>query len=368
MITIIDEARLSAAKRAFSVRNVPLSALRMVDDRTRRPQPGDIVLARVMEVGRLKGLQTPTGRKASLYPDDEVILVYGNRYAPDAYEAECPRDLRLCELAAAGGLAGRIRETNSTFASEKSPPTLLKPIGLFVDSNEEPLNLGNFPSETAGMNQRDMPVICVFGASMNAGKTTMAAGLIKGLTGQGLSVGAAKVTGTCSGGDLFTFEDAGAVKAIDFTDAGMASTYREEIDRIIESAGTLIAALQAEGCDVAVIEIADGIFQQETAELLRDERFRALVDHWTFAADSAPSILTGLNLARSLDLDIRAVSGSVTASPLAVREASAFVDAPVLTLTALCEGVEAMSWLQPKAPLAGLAEVFSTQVPSALAS
>lgn len=369
MITIIEEARLRAAKRGFSVRNVPMSALRTVDDRTRRPQPGDIVLARVMEVGRLAGVQTPGGRKSSLYPDDEVVLVYGNRYAPDAYEADCPSNLGLCELAAAGGLAGKVRETNQKFASQKSPPTLLRPIGLFVNTDGEPLNLVNYPGETERLNERHMPVICVFGASMNAGKTTMAGGIIKGLTAQGMKVGAAKVTGTCSGGDLFTFEDAGAVKAVDFTDAGMVTTYRAEIGQIIDGAETLIAALQNAGCDVAVVEMADGVFQQETAELLRDVRFRALVDHWTFAADSAPSILTGLNIAQALGLEIQAVSGSVTASPLAVREAQAFVDVAILPLPTLWEGATPLSWIEgPRAALAGLNDVFAPPVTQARAS
>lgn len=347
MINIIEDARLRAAKRAFSVRNVPPSALRMVDKRARRPQPGDIVLARVLEVGRLKGLQTPSGRKAKLYVDDEVILVYGHRYAPDAYEAEIPADMGLCELAAAGGLAGRIRETNVKFANEQSPPTLLKPIGLFVDADERALNLSDFPKVASAPGERRIPVICVFGASMNAGKTTMAGGIIRGLTRQGLKVGAAKVTGTCSGGDLFTFEDAGAIKAIDFTDAGLVSTYRENVDRLVSASETLVGALQDEGCDVAVVEIADGLFQQETAALLRHEQFHGLVDHWTFAADNAPSILAGLNLARTLGLDIRAVSGSVTVSPLAVREARGFVDeVPVLTLPELQDGEAAVSWFK----------------------
>ncbi len=345
MITIIDEPRLKAAKRAFSVRNVPLSALRMVDDRARSPQPGDIVLARVVEPGRLSNLQTIGGRKSSLYPDDEIIVVYGHRYAPDAYEADCPRNLGLCELAAAGGLAGKVRETNAKFASETSPPTLLKPVGLFVDTDEEPLNLRNFRSETAILKERSIPVICVFGASMNAGKTTMAGGIIKGLTARGLRVGAAKVTGTCSGGDLFTFEDAGAVKAVDFTDTGMATTYRAELGEVVEGAQTLVASLQEKGCDLAVVEIADGVFQKETAGLLNDPEFRDLVDIWTFAADSAPSILAGMNLARSMGLDISGVSGSVTASPLAVREASGLVEAPLLTLPELWEGDAALKWL-----------------------
>ncbi len=369
MITLIDELRLNAAKRAFSVRNVPLPALRMVDDRPRQPQPGDIVLAQVVEPGRLSKLQTTHGRKAELYPGDEIIVVYGDRYAPDAYEADCPRNLGLCDLAAAGGLAAKVRETNFRFASEKSPPTLLKPVGLFVDADEEPLNLSDFPAETAPLEQRDIPVICVFGASMNAGKTTMAGGLIKGLTAQGLKVGAAKVTGTCSGGDLFTFLDAGAIRAVDFTDVGLATTYRAGMDRIIAGARALIGALQAEACDVAILEIADGVFQEETRALLNDHSFRELVDHWTFAADSAPSILTGLDMARALGLDIAAVSGSVTASPLAMREASGLVKAPLLTLPQLWEGVEAMEWLQhqPRPAVSVLARA-TPPVPQALAS
>lgn len=362
MITIIDEARLHAAKRAFSVRNVPLSALRTVDNRPRRPQPGDIVVARVVDVGRLQCLQAPGGRRSALYPDDEVIVAYGNRYAPDAYEAECPRNLGLCELVAAGGLAGRILETNIKFASETSPPTLLKPVGIFVDTGNKPLNLADFPSETRLLTRRTIPTVCVFGASMNAGKTTMAGGVIKGLTARGLTVGAAKVTGTCSGGDLFTFEDAGAVKTVDFTDAGFVSTYQEDTDCLIATTKTLIAALQAEQCEVGVIEIADGLFQRETAELLRDKRFRNLIDHWIFAADSAPSILTGLNMAQSIGLDIRAVSGSVTVSPLAVREVAAFANIPILTFPDLCEGLEPMKWIEgTRDPLAGLADVFTAE-------
>ena len=370
MMTLLEDARMAAAKPSFAVRNVPPSALRTLDDRPRKPQPGDIVLASVVEVGRLKGLQLPSGRKSQLYPGDELVLVYGHRYAPDAYEAKLPVNLGLCELAAAGGLAGQIEATNFKFASEKSPPTLLRPAGLFVGTDGRPLNVSDFAVASEPLERRKAPVICVFGASMNAGKTTSAAGLIKGLTAQGNKVGAAKVTGTCSGGDLFKFQDAGAVHAIDFTDAGLATTYRECPKRIVEAAEALIADLDARDCDVIVMEIADGLFQQETAALLRDVRFREMVDHWMFAADSAPSILTGLTVADSIGLEIAAVSGSVTASPLAVREATGFVDTPILTLPDLYEGHAAMSWLNgPHASFPGLTEVVLAPGPAeALAS
>lgn len=370
MMTLLEDARIAAAKPSFAVRNVPLSALRALDDRPRKPQAGDIVLVRVVEVGRLKNVQLPSGRKSQLYPGDELVLVYGHRYAPDAYEAKLPDDLGPCELAAAGGLAGQVEATNFTFADEKSPPTRLQPVGLFVGSDGKPLNVSDFAVADAPLQRRRTPVICVFGASMNAGKTTTAAGLIKGLTAQGVRVGAAKVTGTCSGGDLFKFQDAGAVRAIDFTDAGLATTYRACTKRVVDAAESLVADLDAQGCEVIVMEIADGLFQKETAALLRDDRFRSLVDHWMFAADSAPSILTGLKSAESLGIEIAAVSGSVTASPLAVREAMAFVDAAILTLPDLCEGQAAKSWLDnPGVSFRGLTDVVLTPEPTeALAS
>lgn len=364
MITILDDQRLKAAKRSFAVRNVPISALRTIDSRARRPRPGDIVLARVMEVGRLAGVQTPGGRKSALYPDDEVIVTYGHRYAADAYEAKCPPDLGLCELAAAGGLAGRIQETNYKFADEKSPPTLLKPVGLFVGADNQPLNLEDHQAISDTVSERTIPVICVFGSGMNAGKTTSAAALIKGLTVQGMKVGAAKVTGTCSGGDLFKYQDTGAVKTIDFTDAGMATTYREDTDRIIDASARLIEELQAAGCDAAVLEIADGVFQLETGTLLRDERFTEMVDHWVFAADTAPSILTGLDIAKTLNIHIAAVTGMVTASPLAVRETSAFIDTPIFTVPELWEGHDAKSWMEGRrVPRSTLEDVFQPAPP-----
>lgn len=346
MMTILDDQRVQTAKRSFAVRRVPLSALRAIDSQPRRPLPGDVVLARVLEVGRLARVELPTGRKSALYVGDEVILTYGHRYAADAYGAEVPPNLGLCELAAAGGLAGRITTTNAGFAGDRRPPTLLKPEGLFVGNDGRAINLRDFAFEPTPPVPRSVPVITVFGASMNAGKTTTAAGIMHGLARQGLKVGAAKITGTCSGGDLWKFLDAGAAEAYDFTDMGLATTFREEVSTIVEHAGALVARLEASGCDVVVLEIADGVFQVETAGLLGDVRFRALVDHWVFAADSAPSILAGLNVASGFGIELAAISGSITASPLAVREACELVSANIVGLDELEAGFEALAWLR----------------------
>ena len=94
---------------------------------------------------------------------------------------------------------------------------------------------------------------------MNAGKTTAIAALAHGERLAGRRVGAVKVTGTGAGGDLWAYRDAGAEVALDFTDAGYATTHRisdAERERILE---TLVARAAAEGMETVLIEVADGL-------------------------------------------------------------------------------------------------------------
>ncbi|MCB1758002.1 MAG: molybdopterin-guanine dinucleotide biosynthesis protein MobB [Gammaproteobacteria bacterium] len=346
MLKIVNEVHRSSVKQAFSTRRVPLSAIKAIDTRQRRPRPGDVVLARVEEVGRLARIELPNGRKSALYEGDELLLVYGNRYAPDAYEALIPVDMGPCHLAAAGGLASRIVETNLTFANERRTPTRIVPLGLCTAEDGMVLNLSDFKLPAREVETQAVPVITVFGASMNAGKTTTVAGIVRGLARQGLKVGAVKITGTCSGGDLWKFQDAGAYRTLDFTDAGMATSYKVDLATVRTGAKNLLANLQASDCDAIVIEIADGLHQHETAALLQDRDFQSLVDHWVFAADTAASIVIGMQIAAgNYGLKISGVSGSVTASPLALREACELTDAPIYSLEELEDGRAAFTWL-----------------------
>lgn len=350
MFTVLEDQRLRAAKQAFSTRRVPKSLIRGYIDDPHRPEPGDLVLARVEQLGRLQRLESPDGRRCRLYEGDEILLAYGNRYAPDAYEALIPKDLGRCHLAAAGGLASLVVATNSRFADEDRPPTTLLPVGICVDRDNRPINLRHRATRPIDKRFNDVPVIVVLGSSMNSGKTTTAAGIVHGLARHGRSVGAVKTTGTCAGGDLWKFKDAGATHTYDFTDAGMATTYREDIDRIVKGAALLTAQLEHDGCDVVVMEIADGIHQSETAALLGDATFRTIADHWIFAADSASSVALGAQLLRDLGISVACISGSFTASPLAIREAIGLTHVPILDLESLECGDEPMLWLEPSDP------------------
>jgi len=179
-------------------------------------------------------------------------------------------------------------------------------------------------------------VITVVGTAMNAGKTTTAAHLIKGLSRSGMKVGAAKLTGTGAGGDRWLMSDAGAMEVVDFTDAGFASTYRTatlpQLERIQSQ---LMAHLRNIGSEAIVLEIADGLFQQETAMLLESPLFKANIDAVIFAAGDAMGACGGADWLHQRNLPVVALSGCVSASPLAAREAQHITGLPVLGLDEL---------------------------------
>ena len=324
MTTPISADRLLNAKRAFTTRNVQTDALRAVSvDVT--PRAGDVVLARILEVGAHQRLELPTSRKALLFPGDEVILAYGNRYAPDQFEAYVPEDLSECHLAAAGGVAGRVVNKNARM----DDPTRIEPIGIFVGDAGGSVNLRDHALRAATPS-RKVPGIAVVGGSMNAGKTTTAASLVRGLALAGRKVGAAKLTGTGAGNDYWYMRDAGAYKVLDFTDAGMATTFgakRFDLEVLVD---TLVAHLVDAGCDALVFEIADGIFQEETAWLASSKFIRRHVDGYIYAAEGAASAAMGAQWLKRQAL-VLGVSGLVSASPLAARESQTATGLPCYT-------------------------------------
>lgn len=323
----VDALRIARAKAAYTTRRVDRHIIKTLLGGF-SPRPGDLVLARVVKLGQHARIELEHGRRAPLFVGDEIIVCYGNRYAPDQFEAEVPDDLDECHLVAGGGIAARCLARHDSMKAA----TVIQPLGLLGDAGGRPINLADWalPAITS---RRPRPlVLAVAGTAMNAGKTTSAAHLIKGLSYSGMTVGAAKVTGTGAGGDVWLMKDAGAALAFDFTDAGLASTYRAPVTEIEDAAERLLTHLREEGVDAIVLEVADGLFQQETAALLSSPRFRSLVDAVIFAAGDAMGAAAGVAWLRQRGWPVAAVSGCVSASPLAAREVREATGLPVLGL------------------------------------
>jgi hypothetical protein len=146
----------------------------------------------------------------------------------------------------------------------------------------------------------------------------------------GLRVGYAKVTGTAAAGDSSLVADAGAHPVLDFTDVGYASTYRVSPAAVEGVLSDLVGHLQGSGVDVILLEIADGLFQPETAALVSSASFKRLIHGVLFAAQDAMGAAAGASRLCEAGHRVLALAGRMEAAPLQVREASAATRLPFL--------------------------------------
>ncbi len=359
LVSLVEPRRLRRAKAAYTTRFVARSIARdsegygVLSGSDVVPRPGDVVMARVEHIGQHKGIELPDGRRATLFEGDDIIVAYGNRYAPDQFEAEVPGDLGPTNLVAAGGVAASVLSKHASVAVA----TTLRPVGLLTDARgvvtlarSAPYRFG--PPQ-AVLEQEERPfTIGVVGTSMNSGKTTTVASIVRGLTAAGLDVAAGKVTGTGAGGDPGLYRDSGAARVLDFTDFGLASTYLLQLAELRAVLEALHRELSSDRPDAIVLEIADGLLQAETARLVCDPAFGRYVDSVVFTSREAMSALAGTAMLRQHGLNVAAVGGVLTSSPLATREARAALDVPVLDLKGLADPSLALSLLpSPGRPL-----------------
>ncbi|WP_372574283.1 hypothetical protein [Ruegeria jejuensis] len=313
------------AKWAFTTRRVNRDDVRGLSTNFQSAKPGDLILCEIAKIGHHKKIQLAERRVSTSYPGDLVVLCVGDRYAPDQFLASAVVDDDLIDLVAGGGVAGRVDAAHVRM----SEPTRLRPLGLLTSKNGRALNVEDYALPSLPTNDR-VTVIGVFGASMNSGKTTAATSLAHGLMRSGFAVAGVKATGTGAFGDFNSFEDGGA-PALDFTDVGMSTTFRMPLDRIEAGFETLVATSAARGAEVVVVEIADGVFQQETRAILKSSRIRERLDGILFAAPDALSALGGVTVLKQMELSPFAISGMVSCSPLSTAEAADVTGLPILS-------------------------------------
>lgn len=333
LITQVGPDRLKKAKRAFTTRRVPAREMQTLVAGNVKPAAGNLVLATVGELGKHRKIERLNGRRALMVPGNEIIVCYGNRYAPDQFEALVCDDLSQCHLVAGGGIAAREISRHTRM----SPPTQIMPVGLIGNRDGVPLNIADYRVR-AGGSPRRIGVILVVGTAMNAGKTLTAASLVCGLSRSGYRVAGIKATGTGSGGDLWRMKDMGADVVMDFTDAGFPSTYKAPDEAIERGVLGLIRHAERRKCDFAIVEIADGLQHLETATLLRSEQLISIAHGVVFAAYDSMGAKAGYDELRRLGYSVLSISGQITRSPLAMREAAAACSCPIHTPIELQEG------------------------------
>jgi len=328
---------------------IPLALRHVPPERLARLLPvptsiraGDLALARVESIGKNTRLELSGGRVSTLHVGDRLAVVFGNRYASSQFEGYARARGDACDLLSMGGVCG-VCESKHDKVLE---PSRLKLLGAIGDAGGRPLRLQDYGLQPVPLRNRPK-IVAVCGSSMDAGKTHTATKLISGLRSPDRKVAAIKLTGTASGRDAWSMQDAGAEPTLDFVDGGFPSTFLCTLEELLNLHELLVAHAAAQGANWVVMEIADGLLQKETSALLQCKRFTDTIHAWIFACGDPLAAGGGVDLMRAWGLEPAAVSGVISMSPLGMREAQARTGVSCLTGAALERGELNESLLHP---------------------
>jgi hypothetical protein len=311
---------------------IPRGKVRHFDRIDKPPEVGDLVYGTVKYVGFHSTLENKQGRIHVINNGSKAVFVYGNRYAPDAYEGTIPdQPTREVDMLARGGLVGLVRRKNDNIKD----PTRIEVHGYVCDQDSRVINTRNYPMirpKTEAKSPRRAKLVLVIGTSMNSGKSLAAASICWALSTMGHKVRGCKATGTASLKDILHMEDAGASPVADFTYLGYPSTYLLDEAELLDIFDKLDLKYANNPSNYWVVEFADGILQRETAMLLACDRVRSRIHRLIFAAQDALGAVAGVEILRSkFGLTPDAISGLCSASPMAIDELSSFVEIPVVS-------------------------------------
>lgn len=306
------------SKSTWVTRRIP-AELHLDWEATVPPRIGDVLACEVITTGFHRRVETALGGRSQLYPGDRIMCVVGNRYATSSLEGRGLVGGEMIDMLSASGVCGTVVGR----ADKAGRPTRLRVLGRGM-LGESALNVRSFALAPVPRTGTPEPTwLVVVGSAMDAGKTTAATSIIRGLRRHGLRVGAAKLTGTTSARDVSSFADAGAAPVVDLLDAGWPSTDGCSLPELDALVASLTGQLRVAGVDVGVLEIADGLLQRETGLLLEHLAdwigpFRVVL-----AAKEALAAVAGAHRLVEQGHDVLAVTGIVTSFPLACREVEA---------------------------------------------
>lgn len=295
------------------------------------PKNGDVAVFEVLSIGKHKSVQAVDETATAIYPGDYILAAFGTRYASNQFEGYLPSVAQAqYQILGQGGVVGVLHSMHTKF--EDIGATEVRLVGYALDESQQVINTRFAHAERvpfASFVPKDYAVYLSIGASMDSGKTTTAAFFSRGAMLAGKRVAYIKLTGTAFSKDRRVVRDCGAVVAADFSHCGYPSTFMCEFEEILDVYATLMRRVEVANPDIVVVEIADGLLQLETGNLLKYESFMRQVTGVILSCPDSLSVYGGLQVLASMGITPVLLSGLFTASPLLVNEVEAISTIPV---------------------------------------
>src|SRR5580692_9894891 len=207
-------------------------------------------------------LELTSGRMAKVGKGDIVAGALGHRKALFGYSGHIPASVQpgdIIQMLNIGGVLGICDSVNP----EKGTPFDCRVIGVVLhfpylgERIGVPARVGQRPLDfNAQLDARSVPVVAIAGTCMEAGKTAAACAIVSRMRHRGLTIDVFKATGVSLRRDILAMEDAGARRAMIFTDMGIVTTTRANGPALTR---TMLTELAANKPDVIVFELGDGL-------------------------------------------------------------------------------------------------------------
>lgn len=287
---MVVTTRVKLDRIASSTRNAGLSDEVIVGDSIIAAE-GYVLAVRILDdKSTYNTVEDRAGRMVSLRAGDILAGTLGVRRALRGYAGEVPSTIAVgdvIDVLNLGGILGRCTSVNPDIG----PPFRAEVLGAVLSFPElgdrigRPAHIRDHAIPPADRLESTIPVVYVAGTCMNAGKTVAATELVRGLDRAGYRVGAVKLTGVSLMRDALSMQDAGAVTAITFNDAGAASTHAGMTVPVARGLFNKLADPRGPVLDVIVAELGDGILgEYGVQDILRADDLTALGAAWVMCA------------------------------------------------------------------------------------
>jgi hypothetical protein len=201
-----------------------------------------------------------------------------------------------------------------------------------------PARVGQRPLDfNAPLDARGVPVVAIAGTCMEAGKTAAACAIVSRMRHRGLTIDVFKATGVSLRRDILAMEDAGARRAMIFTDLGIVTTTRSNGPALTR---TMLTDLAAGKPDVIVFELGDGILGTYGVDaILECADIRGVLSAVLLSANDPVAAWGGVKLLRErFGIEPCAVTGPATDNQVGVEIITKQMQVPAFN--ALTSGAE----------------------------
>ncbi len=275
---------------------------------------GTVLAAQVLEDKSIyNDLELPSGRMSVLKKGDIIAVALGERMALKGFVGRLPQTLKtgdVIHLLNLGGVAGVCTSAN---VHEVGQPLRIRILGG-IEREGKLLNIGDAKLfKSLDIMKNDIPLIITTGSSMDSGKTTVAAEIIKTLSRIGMKLAGAKLTGVGAYRDIFKMRDYGVYDAISFVDCGITSTANIHEQKMVAIAKGAIEHLSKSQPDAIIVEFGDGLIgRYGVMPILKDAQIQKNVRlHIGCARDPVGAIKLAEGCA-DIGLPIDVMSGPIT--------------------------------------------------------